>query len=182
MILPTPAMRTLTILVALAAFAPPTAHAYLTPEQVLESGDFVDAPPNARNAEAARAAQEAEYDARAAEEAAAENGEETDNPSGGTNTLDDLHGSADDGDEIVDWDPTGSDVTPEERRDERVLDRVERNRLDNMGSDGVVLRGSAPEEPLHGGAPLAPTGTGTVAAILAIAAAVGFTLRKALRA
>jgi hypothetical protein len=176
-------MRILLTLLALATFLPLPAQAYMTPEEVLENGDFVDPPPNARNAEAARAAQEAEYDARAAEEAEAEaeQAEEESTPDG--NTIDDLHGSADE-EEVIDWDPEGSDLTAEERRDERVLDRVERNRLDDMAANdgGVVLHGSAGQEPLHGGAPLAPTGAGTVVAILAIAAATGFTIRKALRA
>lgn len=175
-------MRILLTLLAIATFLPLPAQAYMTPEEVLESGDFVAPPPNARNAEAARAAQEAEYDARAAEEAEAEAEaqEEASMPDG--NTIDDLHGSADE-EEVIDWDPEGSDLTADERRDERVLDRVERNRLDDMAQNGgVVLHGSAGQEPLHGGAPLAPTGAGTVVAILAIAAATGFTIRKALRA
>jgi hypothetical protein len=177
-------MRILLTFVALAALAPLPAHAYLTPEEVLEDGDFVDAPPNARTAEAARAAQEAEYDARAAEEAEAEAEAADDEASPDGNTIDDLHGSADDGEEVIDWDPEGSDLTADERRDERVLERVERNRLDDMArnDDGVVLHGSAGEEPLHGGAPLAHTGSGTIAALLLGAVAVGYTLRKALRA
>jgi len=175
-------MRTLLTLLALVTFLPLPAQAYLTPEEVLEDGDFVAPPPNARNAEAARAAQEAEYDRRAAEEAAAlEVEEKEDQNLPGDNTIDDLHGSAEDED-AVDWDPDGSGLTAEDRRDDRVLDRVERQRLDNMGSNGVVLHGSAGQEPLHGGAPLAPTGMGTIITILAIAAATGYTLRKALRA
>lgn len=83
-------------------------------------------------------------------------------------TIDDLHGSA-------------PSLSADEARDERILERIERTRLENQGSQGeVVLHGSAPE-PLHGGAPLAPTGTGTVVLLLSSAAAIGFTLRKALR-
>jgi hypothetical protein len=176
-------MRILLTLLALASFLPLPAQAYMTPEEVLESGDFVDPPPNARNAEAARAAQEAEYDARAAAEAEEEAAQAEDESTPDDNTIDDLHGSADD-EEVIDWDPEGTDLSADERRDERVLDRVERNRLDDMAQadNGVVLHGSAGQEPLHGGAPLAPTGAGTVVSILAIAAATGFTIRKALRA
>lgn len=174
-------MRIFLTLLALVAFSPLPAQAYLTPEEVLQDGDFVDAPPNARNAEAARAAQEAEYDRRAAEEAAESDEEAEDEDLPGDNTIDDLHGSAE-YEEGVDWDPDGIDLTAEERRDDRVLDRVERQRLDDMGQNGVVLHGSAGQEPLHGGAPLAPTGMGTIVTILAIAAATGYTLRKALRA
>lgn len=174
-------MRILLTLLALVTFLPLPAQAYLTPEEVLENGDFVAPPPNARNAEAARAAQEAEYDRRAAEEAAELQKEEEDEDLPGDNTIDDLHGSAD-GEDAVDWDPDGIDLTAEERRDDRVLDRVERQRLDDMGDNGVVLHGSAGQEQLHGGAPLAPTGMGTIVTILAIAAATGYTLRKALRA
>ncbi len=176
-------MRILLTLLALATFLPLPAQAYLTPEEVLESSDFITPPPNARNAAAARAAQEAQYDARAIEEADAEAEQAAQESSPDDNTIDDLHGSADEED-VIDWTPDGTDLSAEERRNERVLDRVERNRLDDMAQNdgGVVLRGSADQESLHGGAPLAPTGAGTVVAILAIAAATGFTIRKALRA
>jgi hypothetical protein len=176
-------MRILLTLLALATFLPLPAQAYLTPEEVLESGDFVAPPPNARNAAAARAEQEATYDARAAEEADAEAEQAAQESAPDDNTIDDLRGSADEED-VIDWTPDGTDLSAEERRNERVLDRVERNRLDDMAQNdgGVVLRGSADQESLHGGAPLAPTGAGTVVAILAIAAATGFTIRKALRA
>ncbi len=172
-------MRIFLTILLLASFAPLPAQAYLTPEEVLEEEDFVDPPPNARNAAAARAAQEAEYDARVAAEA--ENAANSENPD--SNTLDELHGSAE-GEEVIDWTDAEAELSAEERHDERVLDRVERARLDEMaaGGDGVILHGSAGDEPLHGGAPLAPTGMGTIAAVLAIAAAVGYTLRKALRA
>lgn len=173
-------MRTLTLLIALATFAPLPAQAYLTPEEVIESGDFVDAPPNARGAKAARAAQEAEYDARAADQAARDEAADASTPPA-DNTIDGLHNAAADT-EAVDWNPAGDGLTPDERRDDRVLQRVERNRLDDMAQNGVVLRGSAPDEPLHGGAPLAPTGMGTVMAVLAVVAASAFTLGKALRA
>lgn len=175
-------MRITLSILALVLLAPLPAHAYLTPEEVLEEEDYVAPPPNARNAKAARAAQEAEYDARAAREAeenaAVETPDDVDGP--GSNTIDDLHGSADDWEEIIDWEETGSGLDPEERRNQRVLERVERQRLDDMAA-GVVLHGSAPE-PLHGGAPLAPTGMGTVVSLLVGAAAIGYTLRKALRA
>lgn len=179
-------MRILLTLLVLALAAPLPAQAYLTPEQVLKEGDFVAPPPNARNAKAARAAQEAEYDARAAEAAAEEEEEaeaeydeydEYDAPGG--NTIDDLHGSADD-EEVIDWDT--DDASADERYAERVLDRVERQRLEDMALNRgeVVLHGSA-TEPLHGGAPLAPTGMGTIIAVLAVAGAVGITLRVALK-
>lgn len=172
-------MRITLSILALALLAPLPAQAYLTPEEVLESGDFVAPPPNARNAKAARAAQEAEYDARAAREAANEESMEDDDWGPGSGTLDDLHGAAEE-EEVIDWEETGAGIDPETRRNDRVLDRVERNRLDNMAVNGVVLHGSAPE-PLHGGAPLAPTGMGTVVSLLVGAAAIGYTLRKALR-
>lgn len=175
-------MRIFLTFLALTLLVPLPTQAYLTPEEVLEEGDFVEPPPNARGAKAARAAQEAEYDARAAAEAEAEaeseaEDDDTDVPSG---TIDDLHGSAEE-EEVIDWEADGAELSTEDVRDERVLERVERNRLDNMAQNGVILHGSAPE-PLHGGAPLAPTGMGTVVAMLAGAAAIGFTLRKALRA
>lgn len=184
-------MRIILTLLVLALAAPLPAQAYMTPEEVLEDGDFVAPPPNARNAAAARAAQEAEYDARAAEEAEAEAeadaeaeaesdyGDDDDAP--GNNTIDDLHGSADD-EEAIDWDT--NDASPDERYADRVLDRVERQRLEDMAANRggeVVLHGSATDEPLHGGAPLAPTGMGTIVAVLAIAGAVGVTLRVALK-
>jgi len=176
-------MRIALSILALVLLMPLPAHAYLTPEEVLEEEDYVTPPPNARNAKAARAAQEAEYDARDAEAAAAEEEEEEEEAAAGetpgSNTIDDLHGSAED-EEVIDWEETGGDLDADERRDERVLSRVERQRLDDMAA-GVVLHGSAPE-PLHGGAPLAPTGMGTVVSLLAGAAAIGYTLRKALRA
>lgn len=178
-------MRILLSFLLLATLVPVPAHAYLTPEEVLEEGDFVEPPPNARGAKAARQAQEATYDERAAAEAAngitdTEAAEEDGPGAPGSDTIDDLHGSAEE-DEVIDW--TTSDASAQERRDDRVLDRVERNRLDDMARGGeVILHGSAPDEQLHGGAPLAPTGPGTIAAVLAIAAAVGLTLRKALKA
>ncbi len=171
-------MRILLTLLALALFAPLPAHAYLTPEEVLEEEDLVAPPPNARGAAAARAAQEAEYDARAAEEAATEEDTANDNGVPDGNTIDDLHGSADE-EEMIDWESDDAGLNAEERRDERVLDRVERNRLDDQG---VILHGSATDEPLHGGAPLAPTGSGTIVAVLLIAGAIGYTLRKAIKA
>ncbi len=177
-------MRILLSFLLLATLVPVPAHAYMTPEEVLQDGDFVEPPPNARGAKAARAAQEAAYDERAAEEAAkgitpTEAAEEDGPGAPGSDTIDDLHGSADQED-VIDWNST--DATAQEIHDQRVLDRVERNRLDEMANAGVILHGSAPDEPLHGGAPLAPSGPGTIAAVLAIAAAVGLTLRKALKA
>ena len=129
-------MRIFLTFLALAAFAPLPAHAYLTPEEVLEDGDFVEPPPNARGAKAARAAQEAEYDQRAAEAAAAdaEAGQADAEAEGdwdaapGSNTIDDLHGSAQD-EEVIDWDT--NDESAEERYNARVLDRVERQRLED---------------------------------------------------
>jgi hypothetical protein len=156
----------------------------MTPEQVLEEEDFVAPPPNARGAEAARAAQEAEYDARRDEQPGnTTQGDATDLPADqmddGNNTIDDLHGSADD--DVIDWQAEDAGLTADQRHDERVLERVERNRLDAMAQNGVILHGAAPEE-LHGGAPLAHTGSGTIVAVLLGAAAIGYTLRKALRA
>lgn len=175
-------MRIILTLLVLASFAPLSAQAYLTPEEVLEQENFVAPPPNARGAKAARAAQEAEYDARmAADEniTAEEEAEEDDGWTPGSNTMNDLRGSADD-EEVIDWDT--DDETAEERHAARVLDRVERTRLDNMAHGGeAILRGSAPDEPLHGGSPLAPTGMGTIAAVLTIALAIGITLRKAIK-
>lgn len=178
-------MRILLSFLLLAAFVPAPAHAYLTPEEVLQDGDFVEPPPNARGAKAAREAQEATYDERASAEAAkgvtATEAAEEDGPgSPGSDTIDDLHGSADTED-VIDW--NADTATAQERHDERVLERVERNRLDEMATGGeVILHGSATDEPLHGGAPLAPSGPGTIAAVLAIGAAIGITLRKALNA
>ena len=175
-------MRTLLALLVLTSFAPAPAHAYLTPEEVLQNSDFVTPPPNARGAKAARAAQEAQYDARAAEDAAATDaqaGTETDVAAPDNGTVDDLHGSATD-DEVIDW--TADTQTAQQRYDERVLQRIERNRLDGAAGGEVILHGSAGDEPLHGGAPLAPTGMGTIAAVLAIAGSVIVTLRLALRA
>lgn len=166
-------MRTLLTLLTLLTLVPLPTHAYVVPEDMLESGDFFTAPPNARGAKAARAAQEAEYDARKAEDEAAE-AEHL------SNTIDDLHGAAPT-DEVIDWIPDGSTLTPEERRDARVLDRVKRTRLEGKNDNGEILRGSAPTEPMHGGAPLAPTGMGTVVLLLSGAAAIGYTLRKALQ-
>lgn len=178
-------MRIFLTLILLASFAPLPAQAYLTPEEVLEEEDFVAPPPNARGAKAARAAQEAEYDERMAADndiTAEEEAEEDDGYAPGSDTINDLHGSADE-DEVIDWDT--DDESADERHDARVLERVERARLDEMARGGgeVILHGSAPgeEDPLHGGAPLAPTGTGTVVAVLAIALSVGVTLRKALK-
>lgn len=175
-------MRTLLALLVLTSFAPAPAHAYLTPEEVLQNSDFVTPPPNARGAKAARAAQEAQYDARAAEEAATtdtQTGTDTSQaPANGT--VDDLRGSAPE-EETIDW--TTDTQTAQQRYDERVLQRIERNRLDGAVAGGeVILHGSAGDEPLHGGAPLAPTGMGTIAAVLAIAGSVIVTLRLALRA
>lgn len=189
------AMRILLSLLVLAFFLPLPAQAYLTPEEVLSEEDFVAPPPNARNARAAREAQEAEYDARA-EDAAADEGEpdageddwtagdEEEPPSG---TLDDLHGAAGE-EEVIDWEPDDTGATADERRDERVLERIERTRLEQQGRDPApaILHGAAPDETLHGGAPkqppLAGTGPGTVVLLLAGSLAVGFTLRLALKA
>lgn len=166
-------MRIILTLLALAAFMPLPANAYLTPEEVLEEEDLVAPPPNARNAAAARAAQEAEYDARAAEEAADDEAAVDE-----TATDDGLHGAADE-EEVIDWEE--DEPTPDERHDARVLERVERNRLDDQG---VVLHGGAPPEfaSKGKGKGLAPTGTGTVLAVLLGLGAVGYTLRKALKA
>ncbi len=177
-------MRIILTLLVLASFAPLPAQAYLTPEEVLEEEDFVAPPPNARGAKAARAAQEAEYEARMAADEGITTEEETEEDDGwtpGGDTIDDLHGSADE-EEVIDWDT--DDASAEERHAARVLDRVERTRLDNMArGEEVILHGSAPgeQEQLHGGAPLAPTGMGTIAAVLTVALAVGITLRAALK-
>lgn len=178
-------MRIILTLLVLASFAPLPAQAYLTPEQVLEEEDFVAPPPNARGAKAARAAQEAEYDARMAADEGVTVEEETEEDDGwtsGSDTIDDVRGSADE-EEVIDWDT--DDESAEERHAARVLDRVERTRLDNMarGEGELILHGSAPGEyeQLHGGAPLAPTGLGTIAAVLTITLAVGITLRTALK-
>lgn len=149
-------MRILLTLIALLGFSPLPVHAYLTPEEVLLEDDFVSAPPNARNAEAARNAQEAEYEERSADEENAEPGA-TEDP--------DLHGAAPD-----------DELTAEDRRDLRTLERLEQNREE--AALDVVLGAN---ETLHGGAPLAPTGMGTIVAMLTIAAAIGLTLRRALR-
>ncbi len=173
----------LALVVTLSVSAPVPASAYMTPEEVLEEDDFVTPPPNSRGAKAARAAQEAEYDERAADETtAAEAATDDEEDILGSNTLDDLHGAAEnEEEEVVDWQDEEAALSAQERHNERVLERVERSRLDDMADNGVILRGSAPDEPLHGGAPLAPTGMGTVVIILAIAAATGYTLRKVLR-
>jgi len=174
-------MRTLLIILVLATVTPIPAYAYLTPEEVLQNEDFVTPPPNARGAKAARAAQEAQYDARAAEEAAAtdaQTGTDT-NQAPANGTVDDLRGSAPE-EETIDW--TTDTQTAQQRYDERVLQRVERNRLNGTAGGEVILHGSASDEPLHGGAPLAPTGMGTIVAVLAIVGSVIVTLRLALRA
>lgn len=158
-------MRFSLSLLALALLMPLPAAAYLTPEEVLFDDDiYVDAPPNARNAEAARDAQEAEYRARAE----AEQNAQTSSDDG------DLHGAAGMEEPVTDA-PDG--LTEEERRNARILERIEQNRAQN----GVVLQGNAHDETLHGGAPLASTGAGTIVTMLALAAAIGLTLRRALR-
>ncbi len=174
-------MRILFSFLALTLFLPLPAEAYLTPEEVLGENDYVAPPPNARGAAAARAAQEAEYDAReeAEREAETETTDEDDEPTSGT--LDDLHGSAEE-EEVIDWEQNDAGATAEERRDERILDRIERTRLEQQGRDTVILHGSASDEPLHGGAPLAPTGPGAVVLLIAGTLAIGFTLRLALKA
>lgn len=155
-------MRFFLSLTAFLILAVPHAHAYVTPEQMFSDDQiFVEPPPNARNAKAARAAQDAQHDAQQSS-AVAEPDEENDVPAT-IDTIDDLHGAAED-------EQTEPTLTADERRDQRILDRIDNN---------TVLH-AAGSETLHSGAPLADTGMGTIIAMLAGACAIGFTLRKAI--
>ncbi len=146
-------MRILFALLALGTLLPLPVAAYVTPEEMLDSGDFIQAPDTAPSREV----------------------DETDvSPI----VIEEQHNAAPD-DDAIDWVPDGSTLTPEERRDARVIDRVNRTRIEQQDNTTEILRGSAPAEPLHGGAPLAPTGMGTIVLLLSSAAAIGYTLRKA---
>lgn len=169
------------------AIMPLTAHAYLTPDQVLDDEDFsarfYEPPPSKREIDdVVREQQERSAERREAEWAAAHPEEEdatheaapdeemTDEDSDIEDLIKALEqynsdqAAADE--EVADDSVT---LTAGEKRDMRLLERL-------RGRDAADV--IAAQETLHSGAPLTPTGPTTVLVTLAVAAAIGETWRR----
>lgn len=175
----------------------PAAHAYMTPDQVIFSDEFLYPPKPAEarkrvqaQNDAAAAAREAVY----ADLAAERDAQKTQTAS---NTADASSGSDQDilahlaaiieamqqGDSGTGTptvaDGTDSELAPEERRRERLLERLDERDADRLHGAAPYSSYYASVEQFHGGAPLADTGMGTYAAIGLGALAVFWTLRRA---
>ncbi|MBI3336715.1 hypothetical protein HYZ98_04090 [Candidatus Peregrinibacteria bacterium] len=145
---------------ALITLHPVTTYAYVTPEEVLFQNDFFFPPTNRNADERARAREEERLEnlsQRQQKDLAERN--PTKSPS-----LEEVLASLADAIESID----NRTASPDEKRDVRVLDRIERRQA------------SVPQT-LNSGAPLAPTGTGTFIATGTIVAAALWTLRRARR-
>jgi hypothetical protein len=192
-------MSRLTITTALSllcsAIMPITAHAYLTPDEVLNDGDFsvrfYEPPPSKREIEeVAREQQERSAERREAEQAALEKEGETE-----AETDDGLHEAAPEEEDsdlealikaLEEWqasqnegggseeEGTDSTVNAEEQR---LLERI-RDREDDERAAAYQAWVNGQQGELHGGAPLSETGPKTVIAVLITALAVGETWRR----
>lgn len=163
--------------------APQDASAYIPPEDLLNNQDFsirfLEAPPSRRSireivdeqaersAERRAAAFQAEYESQhpaAPEDPAADNGETTDDPTQLDAILDaiDRLKSEEEGIE--------GNVTDEDIRNARILQRIEENQQRGSGYG---------DESLHSGAPLTDTGPATTVAVTGLLAAALWTLKRA---
>lgn len=150
---------------------PLAAHAYMSPEEVLyeegTSGRFVPPPPSKRETADRKAAQQEQSAQRRAREQAAAFG----SGSSMQSSSQAAHEAAPEPTDVTDEPVT---LTPEQMRDQRILDRIKEAQLRAaFGGD---------DETLHGGAPLSETGPATVLITLAIAGAIGETWRRVRKA
>lgn len=196
-------------ILASSILSPLTAHAYLSPEEVLNDEDFSATyysppPSNRATSEAVKAQQERSAQRRAAEQAALEKeGEDADE--------EELHGAADDEEDTDDdsasdlqaliealqglqddEQPAEEDnddadtaaLTTEELREQRLLERIRQQQLDaaRAAQYAWMTGGAGNGETLHSGAPLTETGPATVLITLIVAGAIGETWRRVRRA
>lgn len=142
-----------------------TAIAYLTPEEVLFHEDLY-VPPSPRDVDARVEAQRQRSEARRnAEQADLDPAPE---PVEEPMEEEPTHGAAPDEEDDV-----SDELNRELLQTIRILNRI------NQDQEQFYIGG---DEPTHGGAPLAPTGAGTVLAVLATLGAVFVTYRRAVRA
>lgn len=179
-----------------AAAMPLTAHAYLTPDEVLYEDDFsarfYEPPPSAREVDAVAEQQRLNSAQRREAELAALNESEDDETThaaapdeepaeeenaGGMSDLDQLLDALERLQEIQGAAPaaTATRSSEEERLLQRLKDREEQDTRD-------AWLNSIGGETLHSGAPLSETGPATVLITLAIAGAIGETWRRVRRA
>lgn len=161
---------------------PAAAHAYVTPEELLDAGElstrFFDPPPSKRDLEAIVEQQnQAAAERRQAELEAAmrESGalQDTQDPM----TEEDLHGAAPDEPTISD---PMSDTSGLSLEDQRLLERIkERQEADARAAAYQDLFSG--DEALHSGAPLADTGPAAILMGIAVAGAVGETMRRVMK-
>jgi hypothetical protein len=190
---------------------PMSAHAYLTPDEVLDDEDystrFYDPPPSRRENQALAAEREREAAERREAELDAlyeqqnpssepmrgaapdeNDGEETDIDAliKALEEYNNTHGAAPDA-EPTDEGTTGGSgseqMTPEELRDARLLARLRNREIaeDNARYD-AWLAAQGGDDALRSGAPLSDTGPTTVIVLLAVTAAVGETWRRVRKA
>ncbi len=183
------------------AFLPLTAHAYLTPDQVLDDEDysarFYEPPPSKREIndvvrkqqEASAARRQAEWDAAHPEEETHEAAPDEEATNEEPSDIEDLikaleqynndqaaaEDTEDDGDSVV--------LTAGEKRDLRLVERLRDRQMtesDDRYTAWLATQGGG--KTLHSGAPLTGTGPATVLVTLAIAAAIGETWRRVRKA
>lgn len=147
------------IIASLLFLNPVTASAYATPEEVLFQNDFFF-PPTNRDADERVRRQEEQRLARFLERQERDLAERNPEPQP---SLEEVLASLADAIGSIE---KGKELTPDERQDLRLLQRVER-------------RQAPTPQNLNSGAPLAPTGAGTVVVVAAMAAAAMWTLKRA---
>lgn len=155
--------------------APVTASAYMTPEEVLTSDEnsrFFEPPPSQRETDAIAEQQASSAAARRAAEQAALFG----SSSSATAEDDSLHGAAPEIDDETTMDDS-SDTSGLSAADQRILERVKDRQLELMIQEQAQILAS--QQSLHGGAPLADTGTGTILVVVTLGIAGAWTLWKA---
>lgn len=194
-----PTLLTIATLVSVAA-VPLTAHAYLTPDDVLYEGDFsarfFEPPPSKRELESiVEQQQKVSADRRAAEQAALNGAEEE--PEEPTRPAAPEEEPAGDG-EMSDLDAlldalerlqeiqNGGEATPSETvrdaEEERLLRRIQMREAASDEASYQAWLNSIGGETLRSGAPLTETGPATVLVTLAVAAAIGETWRRVRKA
>lgn len=175
---------------------PMTAHAYLTPDEVLNEGDFstrfYEPPPSKREVEErVEEQQERSAERREAEQAALQ-GDDEEEPTHGA-APDESSDSDSDFDEFMEafqeWqdmqngdDEPTHDAAPDEPVDADAVEQRLLNRLRERDEDGRAAAYEAwimgQQGQTHGGAPLSQTGPATVVAVIIGALAIGETWRR----
>lgn len=192
-----PTLLTIATLVSVAA-SPLTAHAYLTPDDVLYEGDFsarfFEPPPSKRELESiVEQQQKVSADRRAAEQAALNQTEEPDEEMrpaapdeepAGDGEMSDLDALLDALERLQEI-QNGAESPSESVRnaeEERLLRRIQMREAASDEASYQAWLNSIGGETLRSGAPLSETGPATVLVTLAVAAAVGETWRRVRKA